>query len=115
MHFWRSVLNRVFEAVLTPKWCPLGSILGSFLEPKRAKNHVDLRGRFRGRFWESPGTLRGPEPLKTLGGLVKIKDRRFPIREAPGSILGAKMEPKASSETQKSSCEIDAKNDLDFY
>ena len=71
-----------------------------------------MRRRFRGRFRHPPGTLRGPKPLKTLGGLIKIEGRRFRAREAPGSILGAKMEPKLEPETKKNRCKNQCKNRL---
>ena len=85
------------------------------MEPKNAKNQVDLRRRFRGRFRHPPGTLRGPKPLKMLGGLFKIDGRRFRAREAPGSILGAKMEPKARSEAQKMGAKIYGKFGMEFH
>ena len=52
--------------------------------------------------------------MKTLGVLFKIEGRRFGAREAPGSILGAKIEPKAKSETQKIDTKIYANFDVKF-
>ena len=50
-----------------------------------------------------------------LGGLFKIDGRRFRAREAPGSILGAKMEPKARSEAQKMGAKIYGKFGMEFH
>ena len=61
------------------------------------------------------GNPRAPKPLKTLGVLIKIEGRRFRAREPPGSILGAKMEPKARSEAQKIDTKIYGKFGMEFH
>ena len=92
---------------MVPFWGHFGVVFGA--------KKCDLRRRFRGRFRHPPGTLRGPKPLKTQGELFKNEGRRFRAREAPGSILGAKMESTARSETQKNRCKIYAEIGMEFY
>ena len=111
-HFGGRFLHDVLMAFWLQDGALLGPFWGHFWSQKIQKNQVDLRRRFRGRFWHSPGTLRGPKSLKTLGGLIKIEGRRFRAREAPGSILGAKTEPKFESETKKNRCKDQCKHRL---
>ena len=62
-----------------------------------------------------PGHLPRPKPLKMLGGLFKIEGRPFRARAPPGSILGAKMEPKWRPGAYKIHGKIDAEICQNIY
>ena len=57
--------------------------------------------RFRGRPREPPATATGSKSLIFIGVLFKIEGRPFRVGVSPGAVLGAKIEPKWTSESMQ--------------